>query len=202
MALFEDLGRKLSMAGQSAMEKTKQMTEIAKIHAKLEEQKKERDKVFKDIGELYSLKYKDSAPEEFKEMLAQIDTINEKIDEYNKDMDVVKGIKRCPHCNNAMEIKDAFCSNCGEPVPVPEEESFDVDETTCPKCGNIVTEGAKFCPECGNELKQAKENFDETGNEQLIEMDICPDCGATIKSDAQECPACGADMKNSANKDE
>ena len=117
-------------------------------------------------------------------------------------MDVVKGIKRCPHCNNAMELKDAFCSNCGEPVPVPEEENFDVDETTCPKCGNIVTEGAKFCPECGNELKQAKENSDETGNEQLIEMAICPECGATIKSDAQECPACGADMKNSANKDE
>ena len=52
------------------------------------------------------------------------------------------------------------------------------------------------------ELKQAKENSDETGNEQLIEMAICPECGATIKSDAQECPACGADMKNSANKDE
>ncbi len=193
MALFEDLGKRLSMAGQSAMEKTKQMTEVAKIHSKIEEQKKERDKVYKEIGEIYAGKYSEGAPEDLKELLTKIDGFTEKIEEYNKEMDTVKGIKRCPKCNNEMELKDAFCSNCGEPVPVPEEETFDVEEKKCPKCGHAVDEGAKFCPECGNDLKYAdKKEGNAVGGEDLLEMVICPECGATIKSDAEECPACGA----------
>lgn len=53
---------------------------------------------------------------------------------------------------------------------------------TCPKCGNIISEGELFCSNCGerliNELKDKDEN-------------VCPHCGKPRKSDGQFCVICG-----------
>lgn len=52
-------------------------------------------------------------------------------------------------CNNdkcGMENpKDAlFCMYCGSPLPA---------HTTCPHCGNEISNSAKFCSHCGKEIK-------------------------------------------------
>lgn len=32
-------------------------------------------------------------------------------------------------------------------------EEKNISKETCPKCGNVLTEGMKFCPKCGQNLK-------------------------------------------------
>ena len=51
---------------------------------------------------------------------------------------------------------------------------------TCKKCGQELSEGAKFCMNCGEKV--------ETGN-------VCPECGAVVPEGAKFCMNCGRVMK-------
>jgi len=53
----------------------------------------------------------------------------------------------------------------------------------CPKCGAVVSEGAKFCPKCGSGIPQEQAVKPQTR--------FCPHCGASIEADASFCGACG-----------
>lgn len=65
--------------------------------------------------------------------------------EYMKPQDITKedGVK-CPNCGNTITGK--FCEQCGTKRPEEAKERF------CTKCGEKVSDGAKFCMNCGNEL--------------------------------------------------
>lgn len=65
--------------------------------------------------------------------------------EYMKPQDITKedGVK-CPNCGNTITGK--FCEQCGTKRPEEQQKKF------CTKCGEKVSDGAKFCMNCGNEL--------------------------------------------------
>ncbi|MCK4836634.1 MAG: zinc ribbon domain-containing protein [Candidatus Aminicenantes bacterium] len=48
----------------------------------------------------------------------------------------------CPHCNERIQDKFAFCPNCGEML-----------KPRCPKCKADIREEWKVCPHCGARLK-------------------------------------------------
>lgn len=66
--------------------------------------------------------------------------------------------------NQSMQIKDGTAAN----------------KCTCKKCGQELTEGAKFCLNCGEKVEAGK---------------ICPECGATVPTGAKFCPECGTGMQ-------
>lgn len=62
----------------------------------------------------------------------------------------------------------------------------------CPKCGNEVTEDAKFCPNCGCSIPSDKKE-DKEDNGTFI---ICPKCGKKVPSNTNFCPNCGHKFKS------
>ncbi|XP_060597648.1 E3 ubiquitin-protein ligase rnf213-alpha-like, partial [Ruditapes philippinarum] len=54
-------------------------------------------------------------------------------------------------CGAELVSNQKFCKSCGTKV---DQSLFHSMQHTCPKCGNVVEQGAKFCMECGFNLKQ------------------------------------------------
>lgn len=72
----------------------------------------------------------------------------------------------------------------------------------CPKCGNAVSDNAKFCPECGEKMTVETVKCFSCGKEIQKGVKFCPECGAkqekrvckcgaTIDDGAKFCPECG-----------
>ena len=57
-------------------------------------------------------------------------------------------------------------------TPTPTSSLLPPTSSTCPSCGQPVSEGSKFCPNCGARL-------------------VCPNCGNALIPGAKFCPNCG-----------
>ena len=55
--------------------------------------------------------------------------------------------------------------------------------TTCPNCGEQISDKAKKCVHCGTVLIQEEKKY-------------CPDCGAELEAERDICPKCGCPIEN------
>lgn len=55
--------------------------------------------------------------------------------------------------------------------------------TTCPNCGEQISDKAKKCVHCGTVLVPE-------------EKKCCPDCGAELEEGMDTCPKCGCPIEN------
>lgn len=199
MSFFENLGKKISQAGGSAVEKTKQMTEIARLNGKIDDTQKNLDKLYKQIGEIYAEKYSDIAPEDLVDYISQVKNYQTELDNLGKELNLVKGFVKCDNCGSLIKIGDAFCGKCGEAAPMVERPVKENDTPACPKCGKELDDEAKFCPECGANIEEEKKalGFEEEIEEtEVVDVKLCPKCNTTVKEDAHECPACGEKLED------
>lgn len=199
MSFFENLGKKISQAGESAVEKTKQMTEIARLNGKIDDVQKNLDKLYKQIGEIYAEKYADIAPEDLVDYISQVKNYQTELDSLGKDLNLVKGFVKCDNCGSLIKIGDAFCGKCGEAAPVVERPVKEDETAKCPKCGKELDEDAKFCPDCGANIEEEKKAaglVEEATEAAVIDVKLCPNCNTTVKEDAHECPACGQKLED------
>lgn len=58
----------------------------------------------------------------------------------------------------------------------------------CTKCGQPLSENAKFCPSCGTHVEQSRNGT------------FCTTCGAKLEPSAQFCPACGVKVGQTAGQ--
>lgn len=117
MAFFNDLGKKLSSAGQATMQKTKEMADIAKLNASIYEEEKKIKTNYSEIGKLYVSLHSEDCEENFASMIAAIRASEEAIVDLKKQIQDVKGVKRCEKCGAEVAVNAAFCNSCGAEMP-------------------------------------------------------------------------------------
>ena len=103
MAFLGDLGKAIAGAGQTAVNKTKDLTEITRLSAKVSDLQRKNDQLYATIGKLYMEHYGDDPEDMFKGAVA---SIKEKI----------KGIKKCVSCDADVPSGSQFCPKCGAKV--------------------------------------------------------------------------------------
>ena len=69
MAFFDDLGRKLTSVSQSAVQKTKDVADIAKINAEISELERTVNNLYYQIGKLYVAKHAADYKSDFADMI-------------------------------------------------------------------------------------------------------------------------------------
>ncbi|MHA7965871.1 SPFH domain-containing protein [Paenibacillus sp. CAU 1782] len=80
----------------------------------------------------------------------------------------------CPHCNAQVTASALFCSACGKTTQPPSKAAAPAAKTHhCDKCGEALSENAKFCAKCGDRYH------------------ACPSCGADVAEDSANCHECG-----------
>ncbi|MCR5808854.1 MAG: zinc ribbon domain-containing protein [Clostridiales bacterium] len=151
MSFFDELGKKISNAGQAAIQKTQEMASIAKLNGSISDEEKRINNAYTEIGKLYASLHAEDYEEGFAQLITGIKDAETKIANFKKQIQEIKGVVRCEKCGAEVASNVAFCSSCGAPMAKPEEaEPVTAEEVlTCSQCGTVLDPGARFCTSCG-----------------------------------------------------
>lgn len=196
MAFWDNIGQKASETTAKAMQKAKEMSDIAKLNSMISEEETKINNTYYQIGKLYATMYPHYKEEEFEGMITLLGEAEEKVKSYRQQIQDIKGVTCCSQCGAEVQYGFAFCSSCG--APIPKVQSTDMDDLVrCESCGALVKKEVRFCTACGNPMTQI--TVPETDNTlSIVENEttnkICPNCGAKIHDDIAFCTECGTKL--------
>ena len=207
MAFFDDMSKKLTMAGQSAVQKTKDLAEITRLNGMISEEERRLESTYSNLGKVYFSLHSEDCEDDFKAMVADVKECEIKIEQYRQMIKDIKGVRTCENCGGDVPSGAAFCSCCGTPVAkkIPE------DMVQCPKCGQLVSHEAKFCTGCGISLmttpsaeavtapnpaeeSHASEEVAAPNQEEKSPL-TCSNCNCVLSDDVTFCTQCGTKVR-------
>lgn len=198
MALFDDLSRKFTEAGQTAVQKTKEMADITRISGAISEEEKKINNTYYQIGKLYVSLHIFDFEEAFAGMMQTMKESELKIQEYRQQIQNIKGIVHCEKCGAEVANHAAFCSACGNAMPKVVQE-VDVNMVKCSACGSLIDKNMRFCTSCGKPMADILQ-IDTTvveKTEMKVETESsvkCPNCGIEIEDELIFCTECGTKL--------
>ena len=159
MAFWDDFKAKVASTSKKAVDKTKDLTEIAKLKLNIIEQEKKIDSSYEKIGRAYAEANAESADKLLPEEFAAIDAANAKIADYTNRLRELKGLLICPECGKEISGDVNFCPKCGTSIEKKVYEGEVVVEApaapkACHKCGAALEKDADYCTECGNKIEK------------------------------------------------
>ncbi|MCD8150918.1 MAG: zinc ribbon domain-containing protein [Clostridiales bacterium] len=187
MAFYDGLGKRIQKTGQDALEKTKGAAETARLNAAISDLEKEINTTFADLGRAYYNKHAQN-PED-QELLPYFRKVEDRMAQIQANRDKIralKGLTKCIHCGQDIEINAVFCNHCGQ----RQVEAANVGQTgsRCPNCGAPVAAGQLFCTGCGQRVEPVQQ--------VQAEKRFCLNCGQELAPGAVFCTRCG--QKNEA----
>ena len=201
MAFLDDLSKKLTQAGQTAVQKTKEMTDIARINSMIADEERVINDCYSKIGKLYVSLHGADYEDAFAELCFTVQRANLTIQGYRKQIETIKNAGRCSKCGSEIANGAAFCSVCGTSVQKGEQTQDDKPSSHyCDGCGAVISENARFCTSCGKattgEASQTQtDNIAESSVEKVTGGRKCPGCGAEVDDKLLYCLECGTKLK-------
>lgn len=159
MAFFEQLGKKLSDAGQGVAQQTKNFADVARLNSAISDKEKQIAQLYQSIGQAYYQRHQDDAAPDFPAETEQIKKLLEEINQNQEEIKQIKGIVKCPNCGADVPVQAAFSNACGTkmaPSAPPAQVSAE-EMRICPACGAMLGKDNLFCTHCGTKLEE-KEN--------------------------------------------
>lgn len=133
MAFFEDLGKKLTQVGEAAAEKTKDVAEFTKAKAKVLDVSGKLDKAYIAMAKKYLELHPANEEEGMKQVVDAVYALEDQLKELERQLQDLKGVKKCESCGAECETDAAFCSACGAELKkkevIIEGEASEVEET-------------------------------------------------------------------------
>lgn len=161
MAFFDELGKKISHAGQSAVQKGKELADIAKLNSAVYDEEKKIDDNYREIGKLYASLHGEDPDVDFAALIAAIHESENKIVELKQQIKDIKGVVCCEKCGAEVSSNAAFCSSCGAPMPVvkpvetqPEEEPVSAESESVDVQAESADAQAEAAPENAQEASE------------------------------------------------
>ena len=154
MAFLDNLGKKVSEAGQQAVQITKDMADTGRLNAEIAEAEKAIDSLYREIGKKYVNRCRENPGSEFAELMQKVDTEQAKIRACRLQIGKIKGVQFCEACGAEVELGAAFCGECGAAMP---EQPLPNGCVRCPHCNAAIKKGVRFCTQCGHAMPQRQE---------------------------------------------
>jgi len=96
--------------------KSGELFELSKTKINIANIKSEINSKFKILGEMLYISHKDSAEadaERIEQVIAEIDSLYEKLSDYDEIAAGLTSKKFCPSCDKKNDASATFCSSCG-----------------------------------------------------------------------------------------
>ena len=153
MAFLEQLGKKLSDAGQGVAQQTKNFTDVTRLNNAISDKEKAISQLYSVLGQAYYESHSKDPSAEEQETIASINALFAEIVECAEEIKQIKGVAKCPGCGGDVPLSSAFCPSCGTKI-VREADAAPSEAATrtCPGCGAQVPAGNLFCTSCGTRL--------------------------------------------------
>jgi DNA-directed RNA polymerase subunit RPC12/RpoP len=220
MGFLENIGRKVADAGQFTVQKTKDVSEVARLNSILTQTENEINNLYYQIGKLYVSMYGSDAEKDFEGMVASVVESEKKVQTIRKQIQDIKGIQKCEKCGADVPVTFSFGNSCGAPMPKTGKQIKLEDSIKCPSCGALVNKNMRFCTKCGkilviptsptvesamdndvveNNKAWTLENMEAIVHEIMDEAPVesvrfCPECGTKITDDSIFCTECGTKL--------
>lgn len=189
MAFWDNFSQKASETTAKAMQKAKEMSDIAKLNSMISEEETKINNTYYQIGKLYVAMHSHDYEEEFVGMITTIGEADEKIKNYKQQVQDIKGVACCAQCGAEVQAGVAFCSSCGAPMPKVQQtntEDFVVTvDKPCDWCSNRPSVAYKtsdgsyayVCRKCSKTCKLCGEKADRHYENLIGTMVfVCDDC--------------------------
>lgn len=161
MAFFEQLGKRLSDAGQGVARQTKNFADVTRLNGAISDKERRITQLYQSIGQTYYQRHQDDAAPEFQAETEEIRRLLAEILRDQEEIKQIRGIVKCPECGADVPFQAAFCNSCGAKMtPGTPLQRAAEGKRTCPTCGAVSGEGNLFCTNCGTRLE---ENRDQEG---------------------------------------
>ena len=153
MAFFEQLGKRLTDAGQNVAQQTKNFADITQLNSAISDKEKKISQLFLNIGQMYYEGHKGDESAEYRETINEIDTLYNEIAQNREKIKQIKGVVKCPKCGSDVPLNAAFCNTCGAKMDRSGTVGgTDAAQRTCPACHAAVDAENAFCNNCGAKL--------------------------------------------------
>lgn len=239
MSFFNDLGRKISETGHGAVSKTKTIAETSKLNSAINDCKNRIEMTYREIGSFYVSKYGQNPDPEIAEKIKYVGELEESIKNMQDEVRRINGYIQCPRCGKTIRNDFVFCDCCGERLRNPETENrcagcgaaLNPGAAFCTKCGrprdlpqeqpmnhfqgavppspdmqpqNMQTMQGQAQFDFQNEISQpAQQSASDSYPEQTVQTGqtrekneapagkICPACGYEMDGSQKFCLRCG-----------
>ena len=99
MAFLDDIDKKLTMLGQGAIQKTREVSDTARISASIRNLENQKKDYLVNLGLIFCSKHREVADEEACRIMGKIDAANEQILSLQEQISRLKGTISCPNCH-------------------------------------------------------------------------------------------------------
>lgn len=199
MAFFEQIGRRITDAGQGVAQQTKNLTEIARLSAKVSENKKKMSQILFEMGQDYYLKHKRDTDNEEQEYINRINLLFQEVIAFQDEIEKIKTADVCKVCGSRIAEGSCFCMSCGARLDSTAIESNLLAASNsvrqCPNCGAPVDDGSTFCTSCGSKIDDTDDGYTDVAQEEpQHSIRICSACGTEASDADMFCANCGSKL--------
>lgn len=215
MAFLDDFDKKLTTLGQGAIQKTKDVTDSAKLSSAIKSLEVQKKDAFSALGAIYysvHKQYGGSVGKEADQVIRRIAELEQQIMEKKDQIKKIKGTIYCPNCNAEVPAKSTFCNICGSRIEVQNPFNmlgqgapaipFQIIGAAdaggayvgqkCTQCGANLSEGQFFCTNCGKKVETDTVSLQMTKETAAPEeKEFCTNCGAEVQKTQRFCTVCG-----------
>lgn len=191
-SIFDDISRKITQTGQSAVQKTKDITDIARINSIIFEEEKKIQNLYLQLGKLYATVHADDYESDFTGMMTALHESEASIRQYRQQILDIKGLTHCENCGSEVAKNILFCNVCGSQMPKTEFNDFS-NSVRCSSCGQTVSKNMRFCTSCGTPIVAVTPSEPVTQPNASVSK-TCSSCGAVLPPDTVFCIQCGTKL--------
>ncbi len=122
MAFLSNLDKKITMLGQGALQKTKEVTDSAMMSSMIKTLDMQKKDNLEKLGKYYYDLYVQSGGElaaPVEEIATRIREIDIQRNQLQKEVQKIKGTMSCPNCNTEIPANSQFCNVCGTRIERP-----------------------------------------------------------------------------------
>ena len=151
---FMALLKKLTNATQKVVRGAKDFTDTARQNSLIEEEKKQVENIYLQIGKLYFESTETDEDTSIGRLCYSVKESNKRIAKYNEEIRQIKGTKQCPSCGAEISLTSTFCGICGDEISIFTDTGIHVGSAKdskkyCTNCGGMLKMEAFFCTSCG-----------------------------------------------------
>ena len=108
MGIFDELGRRVTNAGQKTVQKTKEFSESARINVLIGDEEKKIKNACCEIGKIYASLHKNDYEPEVASWMEIVNEAEQKIEDYKRQIEATSNSSN-KHTKNYLPISQSSC---------------------------------------------------------------------------------------------
>lgn len=113
MALLDNLEKTFGKVANVTVQKSKEVTQLAKLNTKLAGINRELDEMFASLGRAVYQARKDQPDSPYAQLFARIADKQAQAQALQGQLNEIRDVKVCTQCGTANPKESQFCSKCG-----------------------------------------------------------------------------------------